>query len=468
LGEGAAGGRGGAAMVVRIGVVGAGPLVGIHHCNAIRALGGDEVELACICQKRKEDVALADRLGVKVYTDPFEMAKSEHLDGVVIATPNDSHLPVTKACIEGAEERKKQLGVPTGIRAMLVEKPICEDLSSATALIRTAEKHGIEVLVGHQRRHSAFVKKARDFVVADNFGPLRGFSGEFALLKPQGYFESDDPKLAWRTKNGSGGPVLINLIHDVDLMRFITGHEISQVYAVTMRAARGYDVEDTGVVTLTMDHGAVGSLFFSDAVPSPWSYEFTTLENKKYPPVPGEGAKDCYHFMGAQQSLAFPSLRRYSYGKKVAQPGWDSPMSVVQTDVDKVDPIQVQMEHFVRVCRGEEKPLCSGMDAIESLAVIAAVRRSAESGLPVRPGDMLAEASGQSVIYKQPLAIERTARVKSEDMSTIFPGATPTDSGVKHSRASQCSASKGNVKQSCASLSLLSCAEKDDEGDAVP
>jgi len=235
-----------------------------------------------------------------------------------------------------------------------------------------------------------------------------------------------------------------------------------------MRAARGYDVEDTGVVTLTMDHGAVGSLFFSDAVPSPWSYEFTTLENKKYPPVPGEGAKDCYHFMGAQQSLAFPSLRRYSYGKKVAQPGWDSPMSVVQTDVDKVDPIQVQMEHFVRVCRGEEKPLCSGMDAIESLAVIAAVRRSAESGLPVRPGDMLAEASGQSVIYKQPLAIERTARVKSEDMSTIFPGATPTDSGVKHSRASQCSASKGNVKQSCASLSLLSCAEKDDEGDAVP
>ncbi|CAK0909555.1 unnamed protein product [Prorocentrum cordatum] len=130
--------------------------------------------------------------------------------------------------------------------------------------------------------------------------------------------------------------------------------------------------------------------------------------------------------------------------------------------------ILVQMEHFVRVCRGEEKPLCSGMDAIESLAVIAAVRRSAESGLPVRPGDMLAEASGQSVIYKQPLAIERTARVKSEDMSTIFPGATPTDSGVKHSRASQCSASKGNVKQSCASLSLLSCAEKDDEGDAVP
>ena len=44
-------------------------------------------------------------------------------------------------------------------------------------------------------------------------------------------------------------------------------------------------VEDSGAVTVTFDHGAVGTLLFTDAAPSPWSYEFTTAENKKYPPA---------------------------------------------------------------------------------------------------------------------------------------------------------------------------------------
>jgi len=230
-------------------------------------------------------------------------------------------------------------------------------------------------------------------VTHSNFGSLRGLSAEFSLLKPESYFRSDDPAVEWRSKKGTGGPVLLNLVHDVDILRFITGHEVVKVFASTSSSARTGDVEDTGGVVAVLDHGAVGTFFFTDAAPSPWSYEFTTRENKKYPGVPGSDLRDCYHFLGAQQSLGFPSLCTYHYGQKVQEPGWDAPLTVAESSVSPENPLVVQMQHFIRVCRGDELPLCSGRDALESLAVIAAILKAAETQQVVCPSNLLREAA---------------------------------------------------------------------------
>lgn len=384
--------------VCRVAVVGAGPLVGIHHCNALRELREQGVELACVCQRECTNKVAAERFGVKLYTDAYEMALAESLDGVVIATPTHLHFPMVSACIAGAQDRQANLNEPEmRLRAILVEKPICENLQSALKLVETAEKAGVKVLVGHQRRYSAFVRRARELVTNSNFGPLRGVNAEFSLLKPDAYFSSDNPKSAWRCIKGTGGPVLINLIHDVDLLRYITGHEVVQVFASTSSSARESGVEDTGAVTIVLDHGAVGTFLFSDAAPSPWSYEFTTLENKKYPPVPGLETKDCYHFLGAQRSLGFPSLRSYKYGQDVDVPGWDSPLTIEETSVEREDPLQVQMAHFVRVCMNGESPECTGRDGLQSLAVVTAILRSAETNSPVTPQDLLKHAAAANL-----------------------------------------------------------------------
>lgn len=277
---------------------------------------------------------------------------------------------------------------------MLVEKPICQDLESAVKLLNITEAANVVVLVGHQRRHSASVRRARELVTDKNFGPLRGVTMEFSLLKPDSYFSLDNPAVEWRRKKGIGGPVLINTIHDLDLMRYITGHEITQVFAMTSSSARDNEVEDSGAVTVTFDHGAVGTLFFTDAAPAPWSYEFTTGENKKYPVVADTETRDCYHFMGHQRSLGFPSMRGFSYTPKAGQErGWDCPLNQEKDDVARVDPLQAQMKHFVEVCNGEVKPICGGRDAVESLAVVMAVLRSAEQGRPVAPSEMLMEVN---------------------------------------------------------------------------
>jgi len=386
----------------RVGVVGAGQLVGISHCRIVKDLEGQGVELTCVCQRRPDDTEAAERFGAKFYTDAYEMAATEGLDGVVIAAPTHLHLPLVLACIKGSQDRQALLGKKQNeLRAILVEKPISEDLASAMKLAQAAEQAGIKILVGHQRRHSAFVKKARDLVTNSNFGPLRGFSAEFSLLKPEPYFAKNEPRFAWRGCKGKGGPVLINLIHDVDLLRFITGHEVVRVFAATSGSARANDVEDTGAVTVVLDHGAVGTCLFSDASPSPWSYEFTTLENKKYPPVPGPERKDCYHFLGAQRSLGFPSLNAFNYGKEVEVPGWDAPLTVEPNEVTPEDPLKTQMSHFVRVCRGLEAPICSARDGMESLAVIMAILHSAETQEAVCPGDMFKLAAKDSSHEKE-------------------------------------------------------------------
>ncbi|CAE7420799.1 unnamed protein product [Symbiodinium natans] len=295
----------------------------------------------------------------------------------------------------------------------------------ASELLSLTEQAGVVVLIGHQRRHSRLVKRARHMVTDENFGPLRGVNMEFSLLKPDSYFCNDDPALEWRKRKGVGGPILINTIHDLDLMRFITGHEITKVFAMTSSAARGEEVEDTGGVTVTFDHGAVGTLFFTDASPAPWSYEFTTRENKKYPPVPDNETRDCYHFMGAQCSLGFPSLHSYAY-RAATERGWDSPLSMDQSSVEMEDPLFLQMKHFVGVCRGEEIPVCSGRDAVESLAVVLAVQRSADCGRAVAPSELLAEVNEDAVstcrLDSSNLPISKEPASCSAQTTTARPG----------------------------------------------
>jgi len=407
------------AMACRIAVVGAGPLVGMQHCQAVSALRDAGAELACVCQRRPDDCTAADRFDVPQYTDVEEMARIETLHGIVIAAPTHLHLPIVEKCLLGARARQEELGEPVlALKALLVEKPICETLVAAMRLVQLAEEAGVEILVGHQRRHSAFVRRARELVTRADFGPLRGLSAEFSLLKPESYFRRDDPRLAWRSQKGTGGPVLINLVHDIDLLRFITGHEVSTVFASLSSTARHDDVEDTGAVTVVLDHGAVGTFFFSDAAPSPWSYEFTTQENAKYPPLPGSDPKDCYHFFGAQRSLAFPSLRRFGYRQGAGEAGWDTPLTGEEDCVRKQDPIAAQMEHFLRVCRREERPLCSGHDAMESLAVILAVFRSAETQMPVRPADLLQEAMQQPMSNSECQTVALSLNEAHADVST--------------------------------------------------
>ena len=334
---------------MRIAVVGAGQF-GRKHIDTVRK------EPACTLAAVADPVQAAD-LGVPHYALYTEMLEREKPDGVIIATPNALHVSVGLACVAR--------GIP-----MLVEKPVADTVDASRRLVDAAERARVPLLVGHHRRHNPIIEKARELVQGGALGRLAAVAALWLVQKPAEYYD-----VGWRREPG-GGPLLINLIHDIDDLRYICG-EIVEVRAMTSNAVRGFAVEDSAVVTLRFANGALGTATVSDAVPAPWSWELASGENPAYPQQP----ENCYWFSGTAGSLALPRLELWTYGERK---GWHAPLQREQLQVQAADPQARQLQHFCRVIRGEEAPRSSGADATRTLAVIAAVHEAARAGKAVQ------------------------------------------------------------------------------------
>ena len=341
---------------VRLAVVGGGDN-GSKHARLVSSQSG--CSLVGICDIDSRCRSVAERFGVPFYQDLEALLDERNPDGAIIVTPAGTHASIAEDCTRAAVD-------------ILVEKPIADTLFTAQRIVQLANEAGCQVLVGHQRRHNPLVREARTIVQDGTLGQLIAVSMLWTLLKPADYYKVD-----WRCRRPDGGPVLINLVHELDILRFICG-EIRQVYAQSASKARGLEVEDSLSITLSFHTGALGSILASDATPSPWSYESASGENPMY----FRTTQDCYHFLGSHASLAFPTMELWRYADP-AQAGWQHPLEASRRKVARADPLALQLEHFCRVVRREESPVVGGRDAMRSLAVALAVLESVDRNIPI-------------------------------------------------------------------------------------
>ena len=342
---------------VRLVVIGTG-LIGRKHAELIGA--HNSCSLAGTCDVDPSRRSVAEELNVPFYQDVETLLEREEPEGAIIATPNGLHSAIAEVCAKRSVD-------------ILIEKPIADTLDEAHRIVRVAEDHGIHVLVGHHRRHNPLIQKARSIVKGGELGRLVAVSVLWTLFKPADYYKVD-----WRCRPPGGGPTLINLIHDLDSLRFICG-EINQVYAQSSSAVRKLDVEDSVSITLSFVNGALGSILASDTTSSPWSYEATTHENPYY----FHTEENCYYFFGTMGSLSFPRMELWRYADS-NQLGWQYPMETSRCKVVQADPLKSQLEHFCRVVRDEEIPLVDGRDGTRSLAVALGVVESARRQRPIK------------------------------------------------------------------------------------
>lgn len=341
---------------VRLAVAGLG-WIGRKHAQLIDSHHG--CLLAGVCDIDNRHATIAEQFGVPFHRNIEDVLKREAPDGVVIATPNGMHGAMAEECARHSVHA-------------LIEKPIAGTLEEAHRIVRVGDESAICILVGHHRRYSPFIQEARSVVRGGELGTPVAVSMLWALMKPDDYFD-----LAWRCRRPGGGPTFINLIHELDSLRFICG-EIRQVYTVASSAVRKLDVEDSLAITLSFENGMVGSILASDTTPSPWSYEATTGENPHY----FRTNENCYHFLGTTGSLSVPTMEFWRYAEE-AQTGWHHPLEKSRRAIEASDPLQTQLEHFCRVCHDEEEPLVNAHDGRQSLAVAEAVLESAKLRAPV-------------------------------------------------------------------------------------
>ena len=342
---------------VRITVAGAG-IIGLRHIEEIVA--SPNCTLASIVDPGPKAAEIAKKFGVPLYRSLSECFAKDKPEGMVIATPNQLHVEQGLECIRA--------GVPC-----LVEKPIAHTLEEGKRLVEAAEKANHKLLTGHHRPHSPILHKAVEIVKSGVLGQLVGVIGSAVFYKPdsEGYF---DPPYEWRRQPG-GGPILINMVHEVGNLRAMVG-EIIAVQAFASSAARKFEVEDTVAINLRFANGALGSFLLSDAAASPRSWEQTSRENKQYATYPEE---DAYVIMGTRGSLAVPTMRLKTYARDEDR-SWFKPFKEETIDLERADPLARQILHFGEVIRGEAGPLVTGRDGLQNLRVVDAIAEAARTG----------------------------------------------------------------------------------------
>jgi len=232
-------------------------------------------------------------------------------------------------------------------------------------IVKVCKEKGVRLLIGHHRRFSNKVRKLKELISSGIIGNLVGIAMLWVVAKDWPYFQAK-----WRIGKG-GGPLLINGIHDIDNLRYVTGLSIKSVYAATRNLIRNNPVEDSASIIMETEEGPTINYFLSDGVPSPWSYELNVGEDKKYV---HHGA-NCYYFFGAKGSLTFPDLTLYSY--REGHYGWYDALVTESFGVAGNDPLIDELSHFMDVARGESSPLVTGEDATETLMVLDAITESA-------------------------------------------------------------------------------------------
>ena len=340
-----------APAATRVAVVGAGT-IGKRHITAVNQC--PRSVLAGVAETNDKVRVTISETGAVVDNEAGRLIERTNPDGVIVATQTDVHLEAALPAIAA--------GLP-----VLIEKPIAATLEQAEAIGNAAAKADCRVLVGHHRRYHPQAEVARQMVRTGKLGEVLLVSGVWGIRKHDGYYDQ-----AFR-RTREAGPVMINIVHDIDMLRYVVG-EIDLVSALLSHGRGRGPKEDAGVVGMRFASGALGSFALSDRVSSPWSWEYATGENRIVPMI----GRNCMRFMGTGSSLDFPNLVHWTYRGGAGD--WTKPMSGRRIDCRKIDPFVSQLEHFLDVIDGTSEPLVDVDDATLSLRATLAVLEAADSG----------------------------------------------------------------------------------------
>jgi predicted dehydrogenase len=357
-------GGGGDVTPLPVAILGAGS-IGMRHIEVAEACPVTRISAVVEpVAARREELAAQ---GLPVFADMEDVPAETR--AAIVATPTQDHHGSALACLDR--------GWP-----VLVEKPTAGTLDQARAIVAHAEAKGLPLVTGHHRRCHPFSLAAREAV--REIGAIVGVQGLWSLRKHDTYYDTP-----WRRAPGAG-PLLTNLTHEIDLLRYFLG-EIIEVSAFTANARRGLEIEDTAALAFRFGSGALGSFLISDAGASPWSFEAASGEN----PAIALSGQDYLRAVGTEGALEFPSLTRWGR----SEPGeieWSKPLARSEGPrFDKIDPLFDQINRFAAVVAGGvDEVLCAGDHGVKALEMTLAAALSAREGRPVHTGEVPGDYTG--------------------------------------------------------------------------
>jgi predicted dehydrogenase len=296
--------------------------------------------------------SFADTYGAEATTEAAHVLERADVDAVVISAPHYLHAPLA---IQAARYGKH----------VIVEKPIACTLGQADGMIAACRDAGVRLAVFLPSRYATATAKARELVQEGAIGDVLALKFHAASNKPLTYWTGGYTQRVttdWRmSKEKSGGGILImNLVHDIDRMRYITGREAVRVFAEYDTFATDTEVEDFITVSIRYDNGALGNVLASSCARG--------------------GDSTGNRIYGSDGQIIFGRGLRVYTDREVAglkKGAW------TELDVSGEDNRRVFIERFAEAVFEGKAPDVPGEEGRKTLEVIRAAYRSGETHQPI-------------------------------------------------------------------------------------
>jgi predicted dehydrogenase len=315
-------------------VIGAGSVGCRHLMNAAAAGVADLTVLRTGVQRRPLPGS------VRVETD-LNDALARQPKAAVIANPTSLHVDAALAAARAGCH-------------LLIEKPISHTAAGIAELRQEVAGQGIAAMVGYQFRFHPSLRQIKSWLRQEAIGEIVSASVVWGEYLPN-WQPWRDYRASYTARADLGGGVLLTLSHPIDYLRWLLG-EVARVSAMTAyRSALEIDVEDTALVHLEFESGAIASVSL-DYVQRPMQHNFTIV--------------------GRDGVIRFDNLS----GLAVLEANGRRAEAPAHEGFERNSMFLDELNHFFDCAAGQDEPACSLNDGERALAVCLAAKESARSG----------------------------------------------------------------------------------------
>ena len=220
--------------------------------NHVKAVVNNGLEFKAVCDLIPENMeavleknGLKEDTSIKRYTDYKKMIEEVQPELVGIATESGVHAEIALYCIDH------------GIH-VIIEKPMAMSMKDAEEIIRRSEEKQVKVSACHQNRFNVAVQETRKALEEGRFGKLSHGSIHVRWNRGKAYYDQAPWRGTWKQ---DGGALMNQCIHGIDLLRWMMGDEVEEVYGMTRQRFHHFlEAEDVGMAVVKFKNGMIGTI----------------------------------------------------------------------------------------------------------------------------------------------------------------------------------------------------------------
>lgn len=333
--------------MINVGVIG----YGYWGPNLVRNfIANPEARVVMVCDR---DPGRLQKVGslypaIRLTSSADELIRDPEVDAVVVATPVEGHFLLALAALEAGKH-------------VLVEKPIASTSEQARKLIDEADKRGLILAVDHTFIYTGAVRKMRELVGAEAFGPVRYYDSTRVNL---GLFQHD-VNVLWDLA-----------VHDLSIMRYVLDRSPVQVSATGHSHIPGQP-----------EYAAFLTLFFADGMIAHINVNWLSPVKIRRTLVGGDRQMIVYDDLETSEKI-----KLYDKGITVHETPEQVHRLLISyrtgdlwsPKVADAEALAVEVDHFAACVRGEETPITGGEAGLEVVRILEAADESMRNrGAPV-------------------------------------------------------------------------------------